>query len=262
MDQVPTLDDVILMPTFKKDDVLFRLLNKADEINTALLYIANFPVRKFEYMSPSCLDKTKYSLDFYLQGGADALYHIATPETKLSLIQQQVEYLNDLKQNYAPEEVKILEFPGILKSGNDELCEFLCLSLILTYTEDRDVDLAVILLVIKDVNNDLDIAHCKSLLHDIKLRHNEIYNHSISFKGRRPLTVIHVSSSRTDIRLSRREEETLKYLAQGMSTKDIGVIMNITDNTVETYRRNLLEKFEAKNAAELVKKASKIYWLE
>jgi DNA-binding CsgD family transcriptional regulator len=47
-----------------------------------------------------------------------------------------------------------------------------------------------------------------------------------------------------------------------MSTKDIGVIMNITDNTVETYRRNLLEKFEAKNAAELVKKASKIYWLE
>lgn len=261
MNHVPTLDDVILMPTFKKDDVLLRLLNEAEGINTALLYIANFPARKFEYMSPSCLDKTKYSLDFFLRGGADALYHIATPETKLFLIQQQVEYLNDLKQNYAPEKVKLLEFPGILKKGN-ELCEFLCLSLILTYTADRDVDLAVILLVIKDVNNDLNIIRCKSLLHDIKLRHNEIYNHSISFKDRRPLTVIHVSSNRTDIRLSKREEETLKYLAQGMSTKDIGAIMNITDNTVETYRRNLLEKFEAKNAAELVKKASKIYWLE
>lgn len=262
MNPSPTLEDVINSTVFNKDEILLELLHEAEKIQNALLYIANFSTRKFEFMSPTCLEKSKYSLDFFLKGGADALYHLAVPETKLTLVKQQTTYLIDLKQNYAPDAVKILEFPGILKKGNGEICKFLCLSLILTYTQDKDVDRSVILLMLNNVDREEDIEHCKGVLRKIKLRHNEVYSHNMPTSDGKHLTVIHISSKRTDVLLTKREEETLKYLAQGLTTKDISSAMSITENTVETYRKKLLDKFEAKNIAELIKKASKVYWLD
>jgi DNA-binding NarL/FixJ family response regulator len=59
-----------------------------------------------------------------------------------------------------------------------------------------------------------------------------------------------------------KEKEVLKLIALGYSTKEIAERMSTSFNTVETHRKHLLRKFEAKNTAELVQKASKIYWIE
>lgn len=255
------LEELVQIPVFNKDEILLDLFQKAEALDYALFYIANFSSRKFEYMSPSCFAKTKYSLEFFIKGGADALYHLAVPETKLTLAQQQAIYLNELKDSYAPTEVKILEFDGRLTKADGELSNFLCLSLILTYTEYKDVDISIILLLLGHTTFQ-DIEYCREILRKIKIRHNAIFRHVQTGASSKPLTVIHVSSKRTDMLLTKREEEALKYLAEGLSTKDIAATMGITSNTVETYRKNLLEKFEARNVAELIKKASKIYWLE
>lgn len=55
-----------------------------------------------------------------------------------------------------------------------------------------------------------------------------------------------------------RETEVLKFLAEGFSTKAISEKLNISFNTVETHRKNLLQKFKASNTAELISKASKV----
>ena len=55
--------------------------------------------------------------------------------------------------------------------------------------------------------------------------------------------------------LSAREMEVLRCLAQGMTTTQISSGLFISDNTVKTHVRHIMEKLEAANRAEAVSKA-------
>jgi len=55
--------------------------------------------------------------------------------------------------------------------------------------------------------------------------------------------------------LSSREMEVLRCLARGMTTAQISTGLFISDNTVKTHVRHILEKLEASNRAEAVSKA-------
>jgi len=55
--------------------------------------------------------------------------------------------------------------------------------------------------------------------------------------------------------LSSREMEVLNCLAQGMTTAQISSELFISDNTVKTHVRHIMEKLEASNRAEAVSKA-------
>lgn len=55
-----------------------------------------------------------------------------------------------------------------------------------------------------------------------------------------------------------REREVLLLLAQGLSTKEIANSMGISFHTVESHRKNLRSKFEAKNSTELLVKYFKL----
>ncbi len=58
-----------------------------------------------------------------------------------------------------------------------------------------------------------------------------------------------------DIQLTRREKEVLEQIQAGLSTKEIAEKLFISDKTVETYRSNLLLKFQVKNVASLVRES-------
>lgn len=58
--------------------------------------------------------------------------------------------------------------------------------------------------------------------------------------------------------LSSREMEVLMRLAGGMTTAQISKDMFISDNTVKTHVRHILEKLEASNRAEAVSKATQL----
>jgi DNA-binding CsgD family transcriptional regulator len=61
-------------------------------------------------------------------------------------------------------------------------------------------------------------------------------------------------------KLTSREKQVLKLIAEGFSTKMISSQLKISINTVETHRRHLLEKLDAKNSMELIKKAFRLFW--
>jgi DNA-binding CsgD family transcriptional regulator len=52
-----------------------------------------------------------------------------------------------------------------------------------------------------------------------------------------------------------KEKEVLALVSSGLTTKEIASRLNISHHTVETHRKNLLRKCEAKNSVELVQKA-------
>jgi DNA-binding NarL/FixJ family response regulator len=56
--------------------------------------------------------------------------------------------------------------------------------------------------------------------------------------------------------LTRREKEVLLLIAEGLTNHEIGEKLFISTTTVDTHRKNLLAKFEAKNTATLIRMAA------
>jgi DNA-binding CsgD family transcriptional regulator len=55
-----------------------------------------------------------------------------------------------------------------------------------------------------------------------------------------------------------KEKEVLALLAKGLSTKEIAGCLAISYHTVESHRKNLRMKFDAKNSSELMIKAHQL----
>ncbi|WP_304237743.1 response regulator transcription factor [Jiulongibacter sediminis] len=57
-------------------------------------------------------------------------------------------------------------------------------------------------------------------------------------------------------KLSKKEKEILKFIAQGMSSKDIALRLTLSIRTVSNHRANMLKKTGLNNTAELVRMAT------
>jgi DNA-binding NarL/FixJ family response regulator len=62
----------------------------------------------------------------------------------------------------------------------------------------------------------------------------------------------------SEVGLSKREREVLDCLAKGMTSAQVASQLFISENTVKTHVRHILEKLEASNRAEAVSKAIQI----
>jgi len=63
--------------------------------------------------------------------------------------------------------------------------------------------------------------------------------------------------TKTDIPvITRREKEVLELIADGMTNNEIARKLFISSTTVDTHRKNLLTKFDAKNTASLIRMAA------
>ncbi|MFY0679483.1 MAG: PAS domain-containing protein [Thalassovita sp.] len=63
-----------------------------------------------------------------------------------------------------------------------------------------------------------------------------------------------LSDERPVVELTQREREVAILTCRGMTSKEIGLELNLSYRTVEVYRARLLEKFQARKLAELVAK--------
>lgn len=62
----------------------------------------------------------------------------------------------------------------------------------------------------------------------------------------------------TIARLTPREREVLQLTAEGHSTKEIAFSLNVSVKTIETHRRNIMEKLDIHSVAELTKYAVRL----
>ena len=58
--------------------------------------------------------------------------------------------------------------------------------------------------------------------------------------------------------ITRREKEVLLLIADGMTNNEISKELFISSTTVDTHRKNLLTKFDAKNSASLIRIAAQL----
>ncbi len=61
--------------------------------------------------------------------------------------------------------------------------------------------------------------------------------------------------------ITRREKEVLLLIAEGLTNVEIGEKLFISTTTVDTHRKNLMTKFEAKNTAALIRMAAQFQFI-
>jgi DNA-binding NarL/FixJ family response regulator len=63
-------------------------------------------------------------------------------------------------------------------------------------------------------------------------------------------------------RLSDRETEVLRLIAQGYSNKEVAAQLSVSVKTVETYKARSMEKLNLRSRVDIVRKAGELGWLE
>lgn len=63
-----------------------------------------------------------------------------------------------------------------------------------------------------------------------------------------------IISENMKLNITNREKQVFGYLSKGFSAKMIAEILNISENTVITHRKNLIQKLQVRNSAELIQK--------
>jgi two-component system nitrate/nitrite response regulator NarL len=86
-----------------------------------------------------------------------------------------------------------------------------------------------------------------------------VYNKKNHYSTQVSVTMINALMNGTNLKplksskLSNREIEVLNLICEGLTSKEVGGILNISGRTVETHRRNILAKLELKNTAEMIR---------
>ncbi|MGQ0842173.1 MadR family response regulator transcription factor [Actinokineospora sp.] len=79
-----------------------------------------------------------------------------------------------------------------------------------------------------------------------------------AFDSRSAAAMVHSINNRSEVSLTERELAVLRLLAHGLSNKDIGVRMYISETTVKFHVRNLMRKLGVSSRAEAVYESSKL----
>ena len=58
------------------------------------------------------------------------------------------------------------------------------------------------------------------------------------------------------LNVTSKERQVLALVSMGLTTKEIAGKLNLSHHTIESHRKNLLRKYEAKNSAELIHKTA------
>jgi DNA-binding CsgD family transcriptional regulator len=255
-----TLSALAAGSVFKNDASLLRLLQESDELPQTVFGVIDFSNLVIAYAGKRISEWTGLQASDLVSGGIRSILGFVQPEQLQHLALIQAAFLQQVRApEFDPRTVRYLDMAWTAVTPSGKL-PLLSTMVALTYTSSRDLGCAVCFQV-KDNEESLELLQkSKRLLRSIKERHNEIYVHPTTVVPDRPGT-IQTTNPIID-KITPRELEVLVLIAKGYSTPDIASHLAIAANTVESHRKKLLEKFDARNVAELMKKASKVYWLE
>jgi DNA-binding NarL/FixJ family response regulator len=86
----------------------------------------------------------------------------------------------------------------------------------------------------------------------VSIKHLYEHGHYFSPEVAKDLAVSIRKHSMENVSLSEREQEVLDHLYKGSSTKEMAEKLFISHHTVESHRKSLIQKFEAKNSVHLI----------
>lgn len=222
---------------------------------------------KLGYVSPSIETLTGHPIEkFSCHAGFKYFYIITPPEHRKRMHEQEWGYLNNARQiDFDPLKPFILELKGAFERADHLVVRVRLVAVVLKFTNMRTPKFSISTWQLTDGFDETQLwrfrVEIESTLRKIQKVFNQIFTiESSPLNKDEPAMFLYPMYDLEKI--TRQELRVLKLLSDGFSTKAIAADLNISINTTETHRRHLLQKFKANNVAELIKKATKVYWLE
>jgi DNA-binding CsgD family transcriptional regulator len=246
---------------------LFQKLEDVPKLFYALI-LEDASKYKFAFTSPLASDLTGHDLsNFSYEDGFSFFYSITPPEYRMLVQEQEKYYFKKARQpGLDVSKPFILEITAALTHRNSHILAVRLIAVLLEFTSERLPKLSInAWQIIDDLPDDLFMSsrmEIETILRTIHKVYKVAYP-CTSTAGNLDAEPLKLSYALYDCEeITKQEYRVLKLLADGLSTKKLADTLCISENTAETHRRHLLQKLKAVNVAEMIKKATKLYWLE
>lgn len=212
----------------------------------ATTFLIDYTTKKYLYLDGSCIDLMGNPAAHYYERGLDETLR-QTYSSDYRVVNENVFPVNFNFLKTLPLE----KYPDIVFSHNfriqkpDACCSILLqrYSYIAGTETGHPVGVIGVAFNITHFKTDVSIIHT---IEETIRDGNELIN-KLLYKATYPVFDIGAGGS-----LSSRELEVLKFMGAGLTSKEIANLLNISTNTVNNHRKNMLAKTGCKSAAELL----------
>jgi len=209
-------------------------------------FLLDFTTGKYIYMDESCLNLTGYEAGYYYQTGLNEFLKTWHP-IDYSIINEKV-FPNNLNflQSLEKEKYAITIFSHnyrALNAKGEYVTVLQRFSYVPSNIKGTPAGMIGIAIDITHFKNDLSVIHTI----EESIVHNAGWLNDLLYKKIYPIQEIHQLGL-----ISKREIEILHHIAAGLSSKQIADKLNISINTINNHRKNMLLKTNCKSSAELI----------
>jgi DNA-binding CsgD family transcriptional regulator len=214
-------------------------------------FLLDYATRKYIYMDEGCFNLTGYTPYYYYESGLDEYLKSWHP-ADYNIINKRV-FPDNLKflKALPKEKYCVIIFSYNYRALNAK-GEYVTILQRFSYIPSTKVGIPAgvvgVAFNITHFKNDLSIIHTI----EETIRYDTGIVNELLFKKVHPILEIpelHV--------ITRRELDILKYMAVGLSSKQIADNLNISINTINNHRKNMLSKTRCRSSAELMNYAVK-----
>jgi DNA-binding CsgD family transcriptional regulator len=224
---------------------------------------------KFGYSPRSIETQTGYPIkEFSYHGGSPFFYSITPPDYRQLVLDQEMYFFKKARQKaFDVFKPFIVEIDGALQHQSGRIMDVKMIGVVLEFTVNRVPGVAINFWQIMDELHEQEILRSRlrveSTLREIHKVYFQLNQQRLTQPRPTPADPLWLSYPLYDTEeITKREYLVLKLIADGLSSQKIADKLYVSVHTAETHRRHLLQKFKAQNVAELIKKASKLFWFE
>lgn len=218
---------------------------------TPTTFLLDYATRKYLYVEKTCFNLLGYTAEYFLETGLD-IYMSKWHKTDLEILNTKVFVDNFSFLKAIPFEdysKYIFSYNYRMKNANGEYITVLQrMSYILGKTFVGPAGVIGVIFDITHFKNDIAIIHT---IEKVENTGSENFNRLVFKK-------VHAVVDQPNCKLlSEREREILSMMAKGLSSKQIASCLQLSTNTINNHRKNMLNKTNCKTASELMSYASK-----
>lgn len=227
-------------------------LSLFDEVSSVVFFICDLSTSQILFISNSSKDMLGHNPKELMRGGLSAFISLIHPADYPMLLNKYAAKLSDIKNAISPcDKPLCLTSHFRISHGKGHWIKLHADLILLSFDEDKKPTKIFGNLKVQSGNSQLTPIFSESS-----------YRRSIQGKEKMQGLSVQLNLKKPPCeKVSSRELQVLKLIASGYSAKQIADKLYISEHTAINHRKNLIEKFNVKNTAELIKDASKVYWL-
>lgn len=228
-------------------DFLQPLINNASQLRIdhflpCIIYVLDYRTQKYLYLSDGCLEMSGYTKEFIYEAGMNFVHQNIHPTDasffEKSFSDRYINYIRNIEDDDLNNHTFRMTYR--LKIANGKYIQ--------TATQYK--------IALRDSKGyPLIVIGCfsdVSLFKKDNIVRMEVTRYDPKRNRTEEVEILH-SLNYTTV-LTKREHQILELIAQGLKTDEIAKELHISEYTVSTHRRNILDKLNCSNSAEAIVK--------